>query len=940
MIEIESLPLKALPVKYLLRYLKEEPLSPFESAVIMPTTRSVRHLIQLITEDSPVPVALPYCFEMKEFTLRCLDSGGSGVVPDELRLLYLQEAVRGLDTEKLLRLFGREHARYYEDFMRFASVGRRLLRFYEEVFAEGVGFEDLRMNALYTGYEKDVMILEDIASIYRDVLKRNGLIDLMFLKGDFLSSEMARFYSSTFLKRFKKIYILTVGRLSSFELRLLEKASEVVDIKVLLHYEGVADSEIKKITHSLDRDISFPPEISTAPYPAFIEVEECSLPEEQAGFIMDSIRKSIGMGISPEETVVVLPDDGLKRTLYAFDRDGILNFAMGFELRDTVFYSFLKSLEAMLTSCDEGGTYDTRAALNFLNHPFIRGLAGEGYELFIRDVKRRNRLFVGPEELCMTGELKEVWQEIEGIFSKKAGFKEFSSRIREFMGWIMERSSSLIERLRESPEFVGGKKVFFERLIMLGMLPYEVFWPKGSPLGHLIYLNEYLKGITYPHTWGGPVTVMGMLETRALGFKAVIIPDMNEEFMPPASEKDMFLNTEIRKRVGLPTFLDREALSRRYFNGLLKKASAVFLSYAGSGGRRPRSRFIEEIAIQRGGGRFETTRSRTTGKMVSLLPPVSIQAKSFVPVKDSHVLRLIELMELTPTSIRTYRECKFRFYLKYIRKLREKEEISEELQRVDIGNIFHSAIRNVYSKLFGSSLQDGGLKSGVRRQKSEDRKQAGLFEPQPSVFPSIFSRNLTSELRNEVLKEAASYDIFRKSPHAGLELDVFIEKLRDFVDSEKGVFEAGWIPAYLEFPVSMKLKGMRFRGKIDRVDIMKSPAESVPKGVMRGVIIDYKLSEINVRGRTVLDEKFKEFQLPLYRLMLKETIKGIDVEGLAYYDLKRSFRLRRVFEDLTDGEFAGYIEGIVMELRDRDQGFEKTAQERNCRYCSYTDICW
>ncbi|VAX30840.1 hypothetical protein MNBD_NITROSPIRAE03-1312, partial [hydrothermal vent metagenome] len=930
------LPLKELPVRYLLRCLKEEPLFPFESAVVMPTTRSIRHLIHLITEDSSVPVALPYCFEMKEFALRCLDSGGSGVVPDELKLLYLQKAVRGLDTEKLLRLFGREHARYYEDFMRFASVGRRLLRFYEEVFAEGVGFEDLRMNALYTDYEKDVMILEETASIYRDILKQNGLIDLMFLKGDFLSSGMSLFYSPTFLKRFKKVYILTVGRLSSFELRLMEKASEEVDIKVFLHYEGVADSEIKRVYRTLNGEASLPPEIPTAPYPAFIEVEEFSLPEEQAGFIMNSIRKSIGMGISAEEIVVVLPDDGLKRTLYAFDRDGILNFAMGFEMRDTVFYSFLKSLETMLTSYDERGTYDTRAALNFLNNPFIRGLAGEGYELFIRDVKRRNRLFVGPDELCMTEELKEVFQEIEGLFSKKTGFKEFSSRIRGFMGWIMERNSSLIERLRESPDFVGGGKVFFERLIMLGLLPYEVFWPKGSPLGHLIYLNEYLKGITYPHTWGGPVTVMGMLETRALRFKAVIIPDMNEEFMPPASEKDMFLNTEIRKRVGLPTFLDREALSRTYFNGLLKKATAVFLSYADSVGRRPRSRFIEEIAIQRGGGQFETTRSHSTGKVDTSLPTVSIQAKSFVPVKDSHVLKLIETMELTPTSLRTYRECRFRFYLKYIRKLREKEEISEELQRVDIGNIFHSAIKNVYSKLFGASLQDRSLKSGVRRQKSEDRGQAGLFQPQPSDYPVISCEKLTSELKSEVLREAASYDIFRKSPHARLELEVFIEKLKDFVDSEKGVFEAGWTPAYLEFPVSMKLKGMRFRGKIDRVDIFQGPADSART---RGVIIDYKLSEINVRDRTVLDENFREFQLPLYRLMLRETVKGIDVEGLAYYDLKRSFRLRRVFEDLTNGDFAGHIEGLVMELRDRDQGFEKTARERNCRYCSYTDIC-
>ncbi|VAX30345.1 hypothetical protein MNBD_NITROSPIRAE02-532, partial [hydrothermal vent metagenome] len=48
MIEIESLPLKELPVRYLLRCLKEEPLFPFESAVVMPTTRSIRHLIHLI----------------------------------------------------------------------------------------------------------------------------------------------------------------------------------------------------------------------------------------------------------------------------------------------------------------------------------------------------------------------------------------------------------------------------------------------------------------------------------------------------------------------------------------------------------------------------------------------------------------------------------------------------------------------------------------------------------------------------------------------------------------------------------------------------------------------------------------------------------------------------------------------------------------------------
>ena len=197
--------------------MKDEQYSPFEIAVVMPTARGIRYLVQSISGDSPGPAALPYCFEVNEFAFRCLDSGGEGIVPDELRLLYLQKAIGRLDIEKLTRLFGREHERYYTDFIRFASVGRRLLRFYEEVFTEGVGFEALRLNALYTDYERDVMILEEIASLYRAALKEDGLIDMMFLKGDLLSGTplpgRVRIFDPTFLSRFKKIYFLIAGRL-------------------------------------------------------------------------------------------------------------------------------------------------------------------------------------------------------------------------------------------------------------------------------------------------------------------------------------------------------------------------------------------------------------------------------------------------------------------------------------------------------------------------------------------------------------------------------------------------------------------------------------------------------------------------------------------------------------------------------------------------------
>ncbi len=913
MIEIESLPLKEDPLRHLLRLMKQEGSRPFETALVLPTARSIRHILRLMGRESSTPAAAPYCFEMKELTDRMLDSGGLGLVPEELRIPYLQKAVRRLDRDRLKRLFGEEHGRYHEDFIRFASVGRRLLRFYEELFADGVGFEELRTNSLYTDYEQDVTILAEIASLYREMLKEAGLTDLMFLKRDFLAPGGGTLPqdATALLRRFKRFYCLVSGRLSMFELRLLKEVSASVDLKVLLPFEGVPDGEIGKIHRVLRPEAPLPSPIPPAPYPSMVEIVELSLPEEQAGFVLESFRKSIEMGIRPEETVVVLPDEGLKRILHTFDRGGIFNFAMGLDLKDSVFYSFLKILETMLSTSPDGDAYDAGAVLSFLSHPFVRGLAGRDYPLLLRDVKKRNRLFITREELCASGETGEVCRRIWDLTGRESGFGEFCGRVREFTAWLLEKNSTLAGRLGESPEFVAAREAFFEGLIALSMLPYGNIWTAAPGLRHLAYLNDCIGRLAFPHTWGGPLTVMGMLETRALSFQAVIIPDMNEEFMPPASEKEMFLNTEIRRLVGLPTFLDREALSRTYFNGLLKKAKAVFLSYTASEGRRPRSRFIEEILLERGREVEAPEPARGPGIRVSS------GMKSPAPAKDSHVLRAIETMELTPTSLRTYRECKFRFYLKYIKGLREKEELTGRLRRVDVGNIFHDAVRTLYRRLFG----------GPGRQPL-------LFQPPDPCSRPRFWEELTAELQRALFKEAEGYDVFSKSAHAWIELEVFVEKLKSFVESERAVFEAGWRPRYLEFPVAMKFKGLRFRGKIDRVDVMEGT--SSPR---KAVIIDYKLSEVKSGARTVLDDEFVEFQLPLYRVMLGKTVRDIEVEGLAYYDLKKTFRLKRVFEDLSDEDFLGHIEDLVRELRDPEGTFEHTEKERHCLYCSYRDLC-
>ena len=55
---------------------------------------------------------------------------------------------------------------------------------------------------------------------------------------------------------------------------------------------------------------------------------------------------------------------------------------------------------------------------------------------------------------------------------------------------------------------------------------------------------------------GGPVTVMGVLETRGSSYEGVIIPDFNESLIPKRSKKDLFLSSQIRSFASMQTRFD------------------------------------------------------------------------------------------------------------------------------------------------------------------------------------------------------------------------------------------------------------------------------------------------------------------------------------------------------------------------------------------------
>ncbi|MEE9523154.1 MAG: PD-(D/E)XK nuclease family protein [Thermodesulfovibrionales bacterium] len=894
MVTLKTLNFDDDPIEYIAQNTLDDPTSYL---AVFPTARNIRHFHNKLSILKAGDTAVsPYCYDVNRFISLCLDADGSALIPRQLRPFYLHKAIGKMKRERLDELFKGGAAEMQNDFIDFASTGGRILRFYDELFAEMIKTSDLKKASLYTDYERHITILDEMIKVYEEMLHQDGFTDAMFLK-----KEMK--VRTGWLERFHKIYFLLGGYLTRFEIELLKRIGDEKDLEISLGYEGRPDEQIKKIFNHFNAE---PETLKTSHLPSAIEIRAFDEVTGQFGLVMHGVERALSSGIEPEDIAVVLPDESFKRILSGLDRNRIFNFAMGLDLRDSLWYSFLKVTELLFIDRVNGPYFRSDGTIAFLKHPFIANLTPDRRWIddLISGFKRHNKLVLKEQDFCTKDEIKDLFMQITSLMSTERRYDEFCLSIAAFFENLLTTvEPGFMDSILKSPDFNEAHKALINHLYQSAVMPFDCVYSGSDPLHHLVYLNSQLERLTYNDVAGGFITVMGMLETRNINFKAVIVPDMNEEIMPPGNEKEMFLNTRIREELGIPTYRDRENLARHYFTVLVKNADMVFLSYVDRDERPIRSRFIEEILIQQGHKGDDPQWLEEKRQYEDLIftvkngkagPPLS----DVIP-KDEDALKRIEEMSYTPYKLRTYRLCSYKFYLLHIKGLEEPAEITEELEARDIGNLVHNALKNVYE-----------------REKS-------FSDP----------HTLHDMIREEVTKASGSCDILKISAHAVFERDILVDKLYQFALNEIKRFEGGWRPEILEHKVELKKDGLTYSGRIDRVDVRKE------EGMRHAVIIDYKFSNVRRLKTMVYDEDFFEFQLPLYRMMLKEEYPDLKVDGFGYYDLKDTFGLVMVTEKGSEEDFLSLLDDVTGEICSSNTDFVKTDDLSICMYCGFARIC-
>ncbi|WP_456382252.1 RecB family exonuclease [Hydrogenimonas sp.] len=199
----------------------------------------------------------------------------------------------------------------------------------------------------------------------------------------------------------------------------------------------------------------------------------------------------------------------------------------------------------------------------------------------------------------------------------------------------------------------------------------------ATPLQLLHTWLRRLEPLQIDDVGGGKITVMGVLESRGKRFDGVVIVDFNEEIVPKVGEKDLFLNSAIRKHAGMPTRRDKENLQKNYYYRLLQNSDRAAICYVKNEEVLP-SRFLMELGLE------EVSREDGIYRSV-IAPDIPSPRRYDASIAGPNPFR--EGAKLTPTKLKDWLECPRRFHYRYILDIKEEKE-----KRKATGTLIHEAL--------------------------------------------------------------------------------------------------------------------------------------------------------------------------------------------------------------------------------------------------------
>lgn len=646
-----------------------------------------------------------------------------------------------------------------------------------------------------------------------------------------------------------------------------------------------------------------------------------------------------------KETAVVLCNEALLQPVLHALPDNVkhINITMGFPLSQTPAYSFVNALMELHTSGynPNNGRYPFAEVISVLKHPYTRQLSPEAEKLE-QTLTRDNRFYPLPSELKqdnvlellftprrnnldLCSMLSEALKEVAVIYQQQAASHSdaFDQLYRESLFktyTLVNRFHTLIES-KELNVQAGTFQRLLTRVMSSSSIPFH-----GEPaIG---------------------MQVMGVLETRNLDFRHLIMLSVNEGQLPKAGGDSSFIPYNLRKAFGMTTIDHKIAVYAYYFYRLMQRAEKVTLVYntATDGiNRGELSRFMLQFLIEWGypvlRKQLEAAQSPqdSTPIIIEKTPDVMERMKSVFDIRNNPKALI------SPSALNCYLDCPLKFYYKYVALLSAPDEVTADIDSAKFGSIFHYAAEHIYKdltahgKLISRENLETLLKDEVRLQTYVDNGFKELFFNLPQNEQPEYNgiQLINSAVIVKYIQQLLRNDL-RYAPFT-------------FVGSEQRIFEN------IEIYTPTGDIQSRIGGIIDRID---SKGESLR-------IVDYKTggdadTPANVQSLFIPDKKRSNyvFQTFLYASIVCKKLREKNDSRLVapallyihraasenYSPVIQMGEPRKPKEPVDnfaqyEGDFRENLKTLLEDIFNPDISFTQTEIEDKCAYCDFKALC-
>ena len=908
------------------RLLLKFPVNMDNVAVVLPSKRSVVFFKYYLSKKIVKPIFLPQFFSIEEFIE---DISGLKVIDNvslqfQLYKSYLRSSVKKKDSFNEFLNWSSILVHDFNDIdtnmvnARFLYSNLKNVKEFDNWNVENWSFSEDKLTSIQANY---LDFFESIFPIYQD-FKASLLEKNTTYQG--LANRMAAEKISSINMSWEKVWFVGLNALTASQHIIIDNLKQKDIARVFWDAdEYYFNNKYHEASVFLKKQQSKWSEIDfegvgdyfSKPKGQF-QVITCPQNIAQAQVMSQVLSQIDKNDLNNSNTAIILADENLLFPVLNHMPVAIkkLNVTMGSPLRNTPFFSFINSFLLMKLSVLKYNKkkFYYKDLFLFIDDPYFTKIIDiSSIRKLKKYVFKNNIVFISSIEIynyldkakvkdifSVTNNLEDIMKQLKHLISLlRVSLVNRKATIDSEILNIFNNNIRILENLFADITFDVDIQTLIS--IIKQLISKEIIPFKGEPL----------EGIQ----------LMGILESRTLDFKNIIMLGVNEGLIPKGKSFNSFIPYELKKYFKIPTYTEREAVFSYHFYRILQRAENITLTYSAkiddfSVGEK--SRFITQLLSEYKSNKIHEYTFQESNTTLPLSSNHIIKNESL----ENEIRRWSE-SGVSPSALNKYIRCRLDFYYHYLVKIRENSIVDEFADNSIMGSAIHFSL-------------DKNYPLGMLSSKKIDDVTESIINSISVYYKDNLSENNYNEGKNYLSLKVA-------------------EKLtNNFLSYEKSILkqqnsEINIICKEQKLSYNLKIDDYNFQltGNVDRVDFYD--------GKLR--IIDYKSGKAvssNDLSFNSWDEiaddpkKDKLFQVLMYAyLFLKSNPEYINTDVVAgIYSLRNLddgliIALHNgclLFDDSTMDNFEQQLIRILKRIIKED--FLANEDVEKCKFCSHTKI--